>query len=260
MTRRTKKGYNKFLKALRKVLPDLINIKKMVMDFETGLWSAMRSLFPAVELQGCAFHWTQAIWRKVQDLGLAVPNMKHRPTQDFICQVMALTFLPADHIPRMVDALESRAPAGPCLELMSYVRSTCWRATGPRRTGPFTARPYEPTTTWKDTTAESTEMPHPVTYRSMYLYSCCTESPSMCNFKFAWWRRGSWHGISGEHIASCRDVSSLSGINTRGTILWPPTSSQQLRGFMDLPPSPSDPHEQLWGMTCNNTVVMLSFK
>ena len=124
MTRRTKKGYNKFPKALRKVLPDLINIKKMVMDFETRLWSAMRSLFPAVELQGCAFHWTQAMWRKVQDLGLAVPNMKHRPTQDFICQVMALTFLPADHIPRMVDALESRAPAGPCLELMPYVRST----------------------------------------------------------------------------------------------------------------------------------------
>ena len=124
MTRRTKKDYKKILKALRKVLPDLINIKKMVMDFEIGLWSAVRSLFPAVELQGCAFHWTQAIWRKTQDLGLAVPCMKHRPTQDFIRQVMALTFHPADHIPRMVDALESRAPAGPCLELMAYVSRT----------------------------------------------------------------------------------------------------------------------------------------
>ena len=109
MTCRTKNDYKKILKALRKVLPDLINIKKMVMDFEIGLWSAVRSLFPAVELQGCAFHWTQAIWHKVQDLGLAVPYMKHRPTQDFIRQVTALTFLPADHIPRMSMSIRHRS-------------------------------------------------------------------------------------------------------------------------------------------------------
>ena len=35
-------------------------------DFEKAVWSALRQTLPGVQLKGCSFHWTQALWRKVQ--------------------------------------------------------------------------------------------------------------------------------------------------------------------------------------------------
>jgi transposase-like protein len=41
------------------------DVKKVILDFEIALWKALKSQLPEVKLQGCLFHWTQAIWRKV---------------------------------------------------------------------------------------------------------------------------------------------------------------------------------------------------
>jgi transposase-like protein len=41
------------------------DVRKITIDFETALWKALRCLLPNVKLQGCVFHWTQAVWRKV---------------------------------------------------------------------------------------------------------------------------------------------------------------------------------------------------
>lgn len=123
MSGKRKKDYRKVLKAILEVTGEC-NVEKLVMDFEMALWSAVRTLLPMAELQGCSFHWNQAIWRKVQSLGLAVPYINHRPTQDFIRQIMALPFLPGEHVEPTFNHLQSRAPAGPILELMSYVKET----------------------------------------------------------------------------------------------------------------------------------------
>ena len=40
-------------------------MKQVLLDFEKAVWLAMRSVLPNVQLKGCAFHWTQALWRKV---------------------------------------------------------------------------------------------------------------------------------------------------------------------------------------------------
>lgn len=66
--------YLQVLKALKNAMPSECAAKKMVLDFESGMWGAVRSVFPDVDLQGCLFHWTQAVWRKVQNLGLQVGN------------------------------------------------------------------------------------------------------------------------------------------------------------------------------------------
>ena len=40
-------------------------LQEVMMDFEAAAWRAFRSVFPGINIKGCAFHWNQAIWRKV---------------------------------------------------------------------------------------------------------------------------------------------------------------------------------------------------
>ena len=39
------------------------------MDYEKAAWRAVRPVLPHVKLQGCFFHYSQAVWRRVQRLG-----------------------------------------------------------------------------------------------------------------------------------------------------------------------------------------------
>lgn len=60
---------------LFQVLREIINllpgattaVQQVTVDFEKGLWSALRTVLPDVQIRGCVFHWTQAIWRKVNN-------------------------------------------------------------------------------------------------------------------------------------------------------------------------------------------------
>lgn len=62
------------LRAVLDSLPVAPRVKQFVVDFERGVWQALRSVFTStnVHIRGCCFHWAQAIWRKVQELGLQV--------------------------------------------------------------------------------------------------------------------------------------------------------------------------------------------
>lgn len=98
--------------------------EKFVIHFDFALWSAVITLFPVTKLQGCAFHCNQAICRKVQSPGLAVPYVKHRPTQDYKRQLRTLPFLPEVHIEQAFPHLESRALARPVKDLLTYTEET----------------------------------------------------------------------------------------------------------------------------------------
>uniref|UniRef100_T1J9D5 MULE transposase domain-containing protein n=1 Tax=Strigamia maritima TaxID=126957 RepID=T1J9D5_STRMM len=41
-------------------------------DFETGLLPAIQQIIPNTRNQGCWFHYCQALWRRVQTLGLTI--------------------------------------------------------------------------------------------------------------------------------------------------------------------------------------------
>ncbi|KAH3869883.1 hypothetical protein DPMN_033056 [Dreissena polymorpha] len=53
------------LSAILQHLPS-IEVKSFVVDYEAGLWQAIRDVFPQPDIQGCAFHFGQALYRKVQ--------------------------------------------------------------------------------------------------------------------------------------------------------------------------------------------------
>ncbi|XP_052066115.1 uncharacterized protein LOC127705806 [Mytilus californianus] len=71
MSRQRTKDYVSVLRAILQLLP-CTAVQKFIADFERGLWNALHRLFPGVPVQGCAFHWSQAIFRKIQKTGLVV--------------------------------------------------------------------------------------------------------------------------------------------------------------------------------------------
>ena len=126
MSRRTKKDYRQVMKALRRKLPSrAANLREVVVDFEVGLWAAIRAVLPDVSAKGCLFHWTQAVWRKCQALGLAVAYVSNDGVRDFIGQLLSLPFLPHEHIQPAFEQLSDRVVGQPVLtELLGYIRST----------------------------------------------------------------------------------------------------------------------------------------
>ena len=93
-------------------------------NVEISLWRAFPKVYPGVKLQGCSFHWTQAVWRKIQLLGLQQQYMSDISTHDFCRKLMALPFLPAEHIEHAFRNLVEHVSSGTELELATYIDTT----------------------------------------------------------------------------------------------------------------------------------------
>ena len=96
-------------------------VSQITVDFEIALWSVLRRLFPGVKLLGCAFHWTQALWRKIQALGLQGAYNNDDAVHKYLRKIMALPFLPASKIPRVYRHLRPQAATAPLREFLAYV-------------------------------------------------------------------------------------------------------------------------------------------
>jgi len=59
-----------------------------MLDFEAALWQALAMEFVDAVVKGCTFHYAQAIWRKVQEMGLQTAYTQRRRVQSFIRLVM----------------------------------------------------------------------------------------------------------------------------------------------------------------------------
>jgi hypothetical protein len=77
MSGKKKKDYVAVFKAVKETMA-VMNVKSFMVDFESAIWTALSEVFPDVVVHGCCFHWSQAVWRKVQDLGLLLHIVKMR--------------------------------------------------------------------------------------------------------------------------------------------------------------------------------------
>lgn len=123
MSGRRKSDYRKVFRHLLEILPSAPAVQQVTLDFERAVWRALRDVIPQAILQGCVFHWTQALWRKVQELGLQSAYNCDRGTYSLIRKLMALPFLPENEIIPMFQRLQRKAPL-PLQPLAEYVSST----------------------------------------------------------------------------------------------------------------------------------------
>ena len=70
MSGKRKVDYTAVLSALQKFVDTAPT--RIVLDFEAGMWQAIRQhdFYATTQLQGCLFHFTQSIWKQIQNDGL----------------------------------------------------------------------------------------------------------------------------------------------------------------------------------------------
>ncbi|XP_063845359.1 uncharacterized protein LOC135091548 [Scylla paramamosain] len=100
------------------------HVKKVVADFEQAIWRAFRYILPNTTIQGCLFHWAQCIFRKVQDLGLAVAYRENGLMQKFVRKLFALPCLPVEHICAAFNQLSNEPSTPAVAPLLDYIRDT----------------------------------------------------------------------------------------------------------------------------------------
>lgn len=80
--------------AVRRVTRRRLRPRRIVLDFEQSLMTALETELPTVRLSGCYFHFNQSLWRNLQHDGLATYYRRDRQLQQAVRKVMAIGFLP----------------------------------------------------------------------------------------------------------------------------------------------------------------------
>lgn len=125
MLRKKKRYYKAVFQQLQQLVPDL-RVEALCLDFESATWAAIKSVFPDAEIKGCAFHWCQAVMRKVAKLGLKTAYDQKKSMHLFVRKLLALVYLPSDHIqPAFNQLLQTTASASAAnTQRMTYLTNT----------------------------------------------------------------------------------------------------------------------------------------
>jgi hypothetical protein len=92
-------------------------------DFEIATIKAIENLFPNCIVKGCLFHFTRAIWRKVQNLGLARFYNTDIRVRKLIHRIMRLALLPIEKFQEVWDLIFEDCPEN-CKDLLDYFVTT----------------------------------------------------------------------------------------------------------------------------------------
>jgi hypothetical protein len=88
-----------------------------------ALWSAASAVLEGVNIRGCSFHWSQSVIRKIGKLGLASNYNQQASNYEILRNLLALQFLPAEHIPSALEHLTGKSEDPRYLSLCAYIKS-----------------------------------------------------------------------------------------------------------------------------------------
>lgn len=99
-----RKTYIHLLKALKTIEPNLAPLTLMI-DYEMAVIKSFCTIFPRLQETGCFFHFSQCIWRKIQEEGLA---LQYENDVDFALamkHLAALAFVPVTSVVQAFELL-----------------------------------------------------------------------------------------------------------------------------------------------------------
>jgi len=85
------------------------------------LWKAAKEVIVRATHHGCAFHWGQAVWRKIADIGLQSAYSSDEGTYRFCRQLLALPYLPAQCIGSEFERIRHDAMTAKLQQLRDYI-------------------------------------------------------------------------------------------------------------------------------------------
>ncbi|XP_044597266.1 uncharacterized protein LOC123273860 [Cotesia glomerata] len=97
MSRKSKPCYCSVVNHFKQVAPHL-QVLSVTTDFEVGLRSVFRTLYPNAVLKGCYFHFVQALMKKAKKKGLLDVLNDWDDGKDFFRKIITLALLPSHQI------------------------------------------------------------------------------------------------------------------------------------------------------------------
>ena len=109
----------------QEILGDDTSPTTCIADFELAIHNAIKSTWEQAEVQGCFFHFSQSIWRKTQDVGLAALYVQDPEVRKRVKSLLSLAFLRPAEVASTFDEIFDEYNDDPRLdELFGYFEAT----------------------------------------------------------------------------------------------------------------------------------------
>jgi hypothetical protein len=131
--KREKADYEKILKTILEMLDNEVAVEEVVTDFEKATWRAFQSVFLDARLFGCAFHWTEALFRNLKKNCLVHLYRYDANVQKVCKRAMCLHLLPPTKIKKVFSVLKTKAGALHIDQLdnfFTYIENTWMKTKG----------------------------------------------------------------------------------------------------------------------------------
>ena len=108
MTHKDEELYTEVILKIKDLFPQF-QPTNIMSDWERGSRNSFKHVYPGTRINGCWFHYTQAIWRKIQKYGLTSCYRNNPELTIFVKKIMAIPHLPCDLIHSTYSLLQPPA-------------------------------------------------------------------------------------------------------------------------------------------------------
>ena len=89
-------------------------------DFESGWISAVSESLQTTSIHGCFHHFTQAVVRKINTMGLMKKFLENEPFRNIVRELIGLAFLPTDRVLPTLGEITETSPDEETSKFLEY--------------------------------------------------------------------------------------------------------------------------------------------
>lgn len=94
---KNKKTYQKALDVIKTMIRNY-SPEEIILDFEPAFFKTFHKMFPQCRLKGCLFHFSDCVWRHVQEFGLQKLYSEDIAFMSSVKMLIALSFVPSEDV------------------------------------------------------------------------------------------------------------------------------------------------------------------